>query len=459
MKKNLLFLSVVLLSLITVSAMAQSETTPTDSLTNTKVKKEEKTKSGWSFGGVPAIAFDSDIGFKYGAVVNFYDYGDGTIYPEYKHSIYLEWSRTTKGSGINQFIYDSKYLIPNIRMTAEASYLTEQSLDFYGFNGYEAFYDHAYEDDDPANADYVSRLYFRQERKMLRLRTDFQGNIIGEKLRWLAGIEHYNVGLDSIDYNKLNKGKDDADKLPEVGGLYADYVKWGVIPDNVTDGGKTTLLKLGLVYDTRDNEPNPMHGIWTEMQFLLAPSFLGNKDYHYSKFAITHRQYFTLVDKTLSFAYRVGYQAKLSGDMPFYMLPFVFNTAPSFTRDGLGGAKTIRGILRNRIVGEDLLYGNFEVRWKFLRTVLWNQNLYLALNTFTDMGMVTGKYEVNTDNVPLAEKAIFFPTDEKEKLHVSYGAGIHIALNENFIVAIDYGRAVDPRDGESGLYIGLNFLY
>ncbi|MGC9344956.1 MAG: hypothetical protein ACP5E3_19785, partial [Bacteroidales bacterium] len=73
---------------------------------------KEKTKSGWSFGAVPAIAYDSDIGFKYGGVVNFYDYGDGSIYPRYKHSIYLEWSRTTKGSGINQFTYDSKYLIP-----------------------------------------------------------------------------------------------------------------------------------------------------------------------------------------------------------------------------------------------------------------------------------------------------------------------------------------------------------
>jgi len=32
-------------------------------------------------------------------------------------------------------------------------------------------------------------------------------------------------------------------------------------------------------------------------------------------------------------------------------------------------------------------------------------------------------------------------------------------MNQNFVIAVDYGRALDPDDGESGLYIGLNFLY
>ena len=112
---------------------------------------KEKIKTGWTFGAVPAIAYDSDVGFKYGAVVNFFYFGDGSTYPKYLHSLYFEWSRTTKGSGINQFTYDSEYLIPGIRVSAEASLLTEQALDFYGFNGYEAYYNHNYEiTDNPA---------------------------------------------------------------------------------------------------------------------------------------------------------------------------------------------------------------------------------------------------------------------------------------------------------------------
>jgi hypothetical protein len=63
-------------------------------------------------------------------MVNFYFYGDGSTYPEYRHSIYTEISRFTKGSGINRFFYDSKYLIPGIRLTADVSYLTETSFTF-----------------------------------------------------------------------------------------------------------------------------------------------------------------------------------------------------------------------------------------------------------------------------------------------------------------------------------------
>ncbi|MFO7657922.1 MAG: BamA/TamA family outer membrane protein [Bacteroidales bacterium] len=446
MKTNRLFL-LLLLVFTGISVYCQDEGQETG--------KEEKIKTGWTFGGVPAIAYDSDIGFKYGAVVNFYHFGDGSTYPKYRHSVYLEWSRTTKGSGINQFTYDSEYLIPGIRVSAEASLLTEKALDFYGFNGYESYYNHQFEDtDDP---EYISRMFYRLDRRLGKFRSDFYGPVMGKKLRWLAGLEYTANQIGTVDIDKLNKGKDAADMLPDTALLYDRYTQWGVIPEAQADGGSTMLIKLGIVYDTRDNEPNPMKGIWTDCQLLLSPTFLGS-DFAFTRLAVTHRQYFTLIQKKLSFAYRLSYQAKLSGEMPYYMLPFVYNTAPNLTRDGLGGAKTIRGLLRNRVVGEDFAYGNFEFRWKFLRTVVLNQNLYIALNTFTDMGMVLKKYPLDLSSVPAAERELFFP-DKNETLHIAYGAGLHFALNENFVVAVDYGLAASKDDGKSGLYIGLNFLY
>lgn len=423
-------------------------------------KSKEKIKEGWSLGAVPAIAYDSDIGFKIGAVVNFYDFGDGTIYPDYRHSLYFEYSITTKGSGIAQFMYDSKYLIPGVRLSAEASYLTERALDFYGFNGYKAYYNSAFEDDSPDNPEYRSRLYFRQERKLLRLRADFQGRFFNDKVRWLTGISNYNIKTDTIDIDRLNKGKSEEDKLPAIGGgLYGEYVAWGVIPDDQVHGGNTTLIKAGLVYDSRDNEPNPSRGIWTEVLFHWAPGFIGNGDYGFTKLAITHRQYFTIVRDRLSFVYRLSYHSKLSGNMPYYMLPFILNGGNSLDRDGLGGSKTMRGILRNRVVGEDYLYGNLELRWKFIKTVILNQNIYLALSGFTDFGMVTGKYDIDLSGVPDDEESQAMFPDVKEKPHISYGAGLHIALNENFIVAFDFGVAADKRDGDTGLYINLNWLF
>jgi outer membrane protein assembly factor BamA len=267
------------------------------------------------------------------------------------------------------------------------------------------------------------------DRRLARIKADFQGKITGKEFRWFAGIEFNNAKTGTVDIKKLNKGKDVEDLLPDTALLFDKYVEWGLIPQDQADGGHTTLLKLGAVYDTRDIEANPMKGMWTDIQFLLAPGFLGNKDLAYTRLAITHRQYFTLAPEVLSFAYRLSYQTKLSGTMPFYMLPFVYNTAPSLTRDGLGGAKTIRGILRNRVVGDGFVYGNLELRWKFLRT-----SVYARAETY------------------LAEGS-------KEKLHLGAGGGLHIVMNQNFIIAVDYGRSLDPEDGVSGLYIGLNFLY
>jgi len=135
--KNSLF-SIGLILLFSVSLIAQDADT-------TSSKREEKVKTGFSLGGVPVVAYDSDVGFKYGALLNLYWYGDGSRYPMYDHSVYIEWSRTTKGNGINQITYDTDKLIPGIRSFFEASYLTEKALDFYGFNGYKAIYDPAYE--------------------------------------------------------------------------------------------------------------------------------------------------------------------------------------------------------------------------------------------------------------------------------------------------------------------------
>ena len=50
-------------------------------------------------------------------------------------------------------------------------------------------------------------------------------------------------------------------------------------------------------------------------------------------------------------------------------------------------------------------------------------------------------------------------SSEGEKMHYSYGGGFRVVMNQNFIIAVDHGRAVDKKDGTAGTYIGLNFLF
>jgi outer membrane protein assembly factor BamA len=237
-------------------------------------------------------------------------------------------------------------------------------------------------------------------------------------------------------------------------------VDWGIISQEEKDGGWSNNIKLGVVYDTRDFEPNPMRGMWSELVLFAAPGFLGNGDFGFAKISATHRQYFTLVEDKLSFVYRLNYQGTIAGYVPFFMQPYMINSfSNSSNTDGLGGSKSLRGVMRNRVVGDAIAFGNAEFRWKFFRAVVFNQNIYLGLNTFIDAGQVLKKVDRVLSGVPSNINLNDYLLTDEEKLHSTYGAGICFVMNENFIVAVDYGRPFDKRDGGGGLYIGLNYLF
>ncbi len=420
-------------------------------------KKEELIKKNWNFGALPAITFDTDLGFQYGALVDLYNYGDGSSYPKYNHKLYFEVSRFTKGSGINRIYYDSDQLIKGLQTTFDLSYLSDMAYDFYGFNGYDAVYKADWVDDTQAAGVYKTRVFYKYDRKLFRFKGDIQGKITGDNFRWITGWNFQNFKVGSVNIDKLNKGKDDADKLPQMDGLYEKYQQWGIISGDEVDGGFVPTFKGGIVFDTRNNRANPMKGVWTEAVIEASPEILGSES-SFSKLSITHRQYFTLVPNNLSLVYRLAYQTTLGGDVPFYYQSQVITSMMTgATSEGLGGSSTIRGILRNRVIGDGVFYGNVEARWKFVRFNFIKNNFYLGLNGFTDFGRVTKKIPVNTNST------MGFPNDylkrNAEKMHYSYGAGLIVAMNENFVISMDYGMAADKQDGKSGFYMGLNYLF
>lgn len=415
-------------------------------------EEEQKVKTGYNFGVLPAISYNTDLGFQYGLLTNIYDYGDGSNYPQYRHSLYAEVSRFTKGSGIYRIFYDSEFLVPEIRLTADLSYLPTQALQFFGFNGYDAIYNKSFENDQ--SAAYISRMYYRHQRNTFRFKLDLQGNLAGN-LNWVAGYSYINTSISTVPIDKLNKGKEDDKMLPDTALLYDKYVDWGVINAEVADGGSHHNIKLGLVYDTRDNEACPMSGIWSEV--VLLNSF--GSDTNFGKLSVMHRQYFTIIPKDLSFAYRLGYQGNVWGEMPFYMAPYmVYSYMPSSNMDGLGGSKTMRGMMLNRLVAKSVAFANVELRWKFSYFQFLNQNCYLAASPFVDLGRTIQKMDIDLSNVPDAEKDDHF-ADDNEKVHMTYGAGLHFAMNQNFVVAADVGLPINEQDGAMGVYIGMNWLF
>ena len=271
-------LSVLLISMLIITISAQ----------------DSKVKTGWNFGALPTITFDSDLGFQYGALVELYQYGTGDIFPNYYHKLYLEASKFTKGSGILRFSYDSEHLIPGIRFSSDLAYLTDDAYDFFGFNGYDAVYRKSFIDEEVVEGPgYQTRMFYKHKRSLFRFKNDFSGKLAGENFLWVAGFAIQNFKIDSVDVAKFNKGKDADEVLPfvsDVPGLYDLYQQWGILNAEESDGGLINTIKLGLSYDTRDNRPNPMKGIWTEAGVETSQTFLGSES-TFGKLYFTHRQY------------------------------------------------------------------------------------------------------------------------------------------------------------------------
>ena len=414
-------------------------------MTVSAVFSQQKVKKGLGFGALPAISYDSDLGFQYGALVNLFDYGDGTNYPKYKHSLYLELSTYTKGTTIARVRYDSEHLIPNIRTTLDVAYVPDQMADFYGFNGYQSIYDN--------NLNESYRNFYKNEKNTFRIKADFQGYFGESKFGWVAGYAFYNFKMDSVNIDKLD--------LPAVpgGDLFQKYKSWGLISQEEADGGSINYLKAGFKYDSRDQLACPEKGIFTEAVIQSAPKFI-NEAFPHTKLAIIHRQYFSLA-KDLQFAYRLDYQTTLGNNkVPYFAQPeLITSFLIAASNQGLGGKSSVRGILRNRVVGDAVGFGNFEFRYKFLRFEWLKQNFYLGTNVFFDSGLVLQPIEMDLSAVSATDRATYFSNYESGKFHSAAGIGLKIGWNENFVISADYGKAFNKQDGNSGMYIGLNYLF
>ena len=403
----------------------------------------DKQKKGFAFGALPAISYDSDLGFQYGALANFYLYGDGSIFPKYYHSLYTELSTYTKGRVIARIRYDSEFLIPKVRSTVDISYVTDPMSDFYGFNGYQSNY----------NADLakIDRLFYRNSQYMFRAKADFQGNFNESKFGWVAGYTFYHFNNDTVNNTQLGIVKTEKT-------LFEKYRDWGLINTAEATGGSLNYLKIGLKYDSRDQLASPTKGIFTEAVLQSAPKFMN--DMPHTKLAVIHRQYFTLA-KDLIFAYRLDYQMTLGNEhVPYYAQPeLITSYLVAATNSGLGGKSSVRGILRNRVIGNDVAFGNFEFRYKFLRFEWLKQNFYVGTNVFFDSGIILKPIEMNLSSVTVTDKSNYFANYEAGKLHSAAGAGLKIGWNENFIISVDFGKAFDKQDGNTGFYVGLNYLF
>ena len=509
MKKYILLTLTALLTL-SVQAAKKDKVQQVDSL-------GRKIKTGWNFGALPSMAFDADLGFQGGALANIYYYGDGSQYPEYIHSIYAEAAYTTKNYGIFRVNYDSKYLIPNHRLTLDMTYQPDAMCDFYGFNGYQTVYNqnlHKWKKDqskmgDPA--EYQSRAFYKYKRDLFRFAADMEGTIY-KNIKWNAGLGVLGYMIDECDIAMLN-GKNEFDpSLPladqkamnaNVEGLYEKYVKWGIIDQNEAHGGWHPYLRAGLTYDSRDQRTCPTKGIYADAFFTYTAAFgeQATAGYNHLQFNFNFRHYVPVYRDRVTFAYRVGTQNNIAGKSPFYMNTYL-NTLfiQRVMYEGLGGANSLRGIMRNRILANGFAYANVELRTKVAKFDIGKQHFYIGLAPFFDLGVITQPYELDEEAIknayekdvlettaqailgqdvvmplPLSSYFATYKTDndplgfttehlDKSKTylpHMAAGVGLKVAMNENFVLSVDWAMALNKQDNAkwANFYIKMGYQF
>ena len=436
---------------------------------------QEVAKTGLNFGPLPAIGYSSDLGWHYGALSDIFWYGDGSKYPDYVWKANVEVSQYSKGNTVLHSFFDSKYLIPGLRVSAAVSYFGNKTYNFYGFNGAPSIYLPEY---DMITDDGFG--FYLMRRDIFRVMTCFQGNFGKSRWGWAAGLSYWYFRTGSAE----NKGL--ANNSPS---LYQLYTQHNIIPENEMYGGQHLELKAGIVYDSRDHENNPTRGTNLEVYAFGSPDIISKHGNHYIKIAAHFKQFVPLVKERLTFGFHLAYQGLVAGKAPFYMLQSIQSlNMKQINTEGLGSTCTVRGTVSNRMMGNGYAWGNFELRYNFARFRWIGQNWTLATNPFFDAGMVvqpyrleymqrvagnpryndpTGDYshiryydgEKTTVLIPDKTIAELIYTGNKEKLHMGAGIGLHVIMNQNFNINFEFAKCLDPNDGNIGINIGLNYIF
>ena len=474
MKKSLLFI----LSFCILGFYAANATDNSDKESKDKKPKKEKNKDevrkGWTFGILPSVAYDADKGFQYGVLANVYDFGDGSVYPEYFHSLYFEAAYTTKRSGLFRFAYDSKFLIPNHRLKINMSYLPDALCDFYGFNGYQTVYNAGwakkkYEDT------YISRAFYKSQRDLLRVAADIDGSI-GDNWYWNAGVGMLGFMIDTVNTTMINRNKPEDRMLPEIDGMYEKYNKWGILNPNEANGGWHPYLRGGITYDNRDRQQNTRKGMNAEFFWTYNAAFGEDKQFNNLMFNFSFKHFVPVYKDIITFAYRVGTQLTVAGETPFYLNNYYNNLfIQRVLYEGLGGGNTVRGMMRHRVTSRGYAFANVEFRFQICKFDIGKEHFFIGLNPFFDAGMVLQPYELNENQIreniaandpdfdisQLDNYLLFGDDAQIYRPHMAAGLGLKVMMNDNFVLSVDWAAPIDKRDndGMANIYVKMGYMF
>ena len=161
--------------------------------------------------------------------------------------------------------------------------------------------------------------------------------------------------------------------------LLSDLTYFDLFPPIRAEGGWDNSLELGVAWDSRDYEPYPTEGLYTELNLRYNAPFFNLYSYVLLnwKIQIYLPLYFLhpLKKAKVISAHRANFDWSF-GDVPFYKMP------------RLGGNFDLRGYVDSRFFDYYSVYFNHEIRWRIAEHKLKRTRIYHTLVLFFDHGVV-----------------------------------------------------------------------
>lgn len=368
-------------------------------------------REGLGWGALPAVNFNSDEGFGFGAVGSIYSY-DGVTAP-YKVAVDLVVFTTTRAVHTHSVALDVLELAGgSVRLTSKVEFAASRTGNYCGLGADvtcdpEVARAAVEASSPPADADLeqLTRQYYQVRSINPNGRVD---------LRWLlaelpAKVEAFGGWRGSV----LIPG-DFSDSAPYPGSLYARDFPGG-------EKGFTSVLQAGIALDGRDNEPAPTEGYWLEASGRAATPVWGSQ-FTYVGFNTTLRGYLPLGTPRLVLADRLVFDG-LSGDAHFIELgrPGGLQNYTMY-----GGFNAGRGIRQRRYLGRVKLMDQVELRaTPVIVPVSDSLDIAITVLGFVDAGFVVEDWAQLPElfDVPV----------------LGTGGGLRLAFNQNFVVRGDVG--------------------
>ncbi|MBA3463393.1 MAG: BamA/TamA family outer membrane protein [Deltaproteobacteria bacterium] len=268
--------------------------------------------------------------------------------------------------------------------------------------------------------------------------TSIERALLGDRLRVLGGVRVSYLRIRDYTGRTVDATADDGaeSSAPQAPTRLREDCDAGLLVG--CSGGRDHTFRVGLVYDTRDFEPDPNRGVYADLSIDVGTIAVGSQ-FDYVRALLAVRGYWSPMPEIadLVLAGRAMVQAQTAGT-PFFsmdVLPFVEDP-----RTGLGGHRTLRGFRQSRYVDHAMSAVSGEVRWTFARTTIRCQKLAFIVAPFVDLGRAAD------DLAGLAHVSRWRP---------SAGAAFRVSWNLATIGTLDYGFSEEG----SGLYVNFGHMF